>query len=78
MKINPDILKEVINSHADQKWLKEMEAIDKETRNRLYDMNVFFNNFEGNINKVAELIEKVPDDSVVRPNRTWLNMFGIK
>lgn len=77
-KINKDILKEIEQERIDEKWLKEMEAIDKETRNRLYDMNVFFDNFEGNINKVAELIEKVPDDSVVRPNRTWLNMFGIK
>ena len=77
MKINPDILKEVQMDKIDQKWLNEMERIDNETSDRLYDMNKFFDNFEGNINKVAKLIENIPDDSVVRPNKTWLEMFGL-
>jgi len=77
-KINKDILKEVQQEKIDQQWLKEMEKVDKETSDRLYDMNIFFDNFEGKINKVAELIEKVPDDSFVRPSKSWLNMFGIK
>lgn len=77
-KINQDILNEVQQERIDQQWLKEMEKLDKETSDRLYDLNSFFGNFETKINKVAELIEKVPDDSVVRPSKNWLNMFGIK
>lgn len=77
MKINPDILKEVQQEQIDRQWLKEMEKVDKETRDRLYDLDTFFDKFEGNINKVAELAEKVPVDSVVRPNKTWLEMFGL-
>ena len=77
VKLNPDILKEVQQDKIDQKWLNEMEKIDKETRDRLYDLDTFFDKFEGNINKVAELAEKVPVDSVVRPSKTWLEMFGL-
>ena len=75
--INKDILNEIQQEKIDQQWLKDMEKVDKETRNNLYDLNTFFGNFETKINKVAELIEKVPDDSVVRPSKSWLNMFGL-
>jgi hypothetical protein len=76
-KINQDILKEVQMDNIDQQWLKEMEKVDRETRNNLYDLDTFFNNFEGNINKVADVIDKVPDDSYVRPSKSWLKMFGL-
>ena len=76
-KINQDILKEVQKDKIDHKWMKEMEKIDRETSDRLQQMQTFFGNFDKNINKVAELVEKVPDDSVVRPSTNWLNMFGL-
>ena len=77
VKLNQDILKEVQMDKIDQQWLKEMEKVDRETRNNLYDLDTFFDKFEGNIIKVAELAEKVPVDSVVRPSKSWLNMFGL-
>ena len=75
--MNQDILKEVQMDKIDQQWLKEMEKVDKETRNNLYDLDTFFDKFKGNINKVADIIDKVPDDSVVRPSKSWLSMFGL-
>lgn len=75
--MNQDILKEVQMDKIDQQWLKEMEKVDRETRNNLYDLDTFFDKFEGKINKVADIIDKVPVDSVVRPSTSWLSMFGL-
>lgn len=70
MKINQDILNEV-------QTIKEIEALEKQNMERLKDLDTVFQKFDNNLNKVGKLIEKVPDDSVVRPNRNWLNMFGL-
>lgn len=69
-KINQDILNEV-------QTIKEIEALEKQNMERLKDLDTVFQKFDNNLNKVGKLIEKVPDDSVVRPNRNWLNMFGL-
>ena len=74
MKINQDILKEV---EATLLSSKEIAAIDKQNMERLKDLDTVFQKFDNNLNKISELIERVPEDSVVRPNRTWLNMFGL-
>lgn len=76
-KINQDILKEVELETLDKQWLKEMEALDKQNMERLKDLGTVFQKFDNNLNKIGKLIEKVPDDSVVRPSRNWLNMFGL-
>jgi hypothetical protein len=76
-KINQDILNEVELETLDKQWLKEMEALDKQNLERLKDLDTVFQKFDNNLNKVGKLIEKVPDDSVVRPSKSWLNMFGL-
>ena len=74
MKINQDILKEV---EAALLSSKEIAAIDKLNSERLKDLDTVFQKFDNNLNKISELIEKVPEDSVVRPSKNWLNMFGL-
>lgn len=76
-KINQDILKEVELETLDKQWLKEMEALDKQNMERLKDLGTVFQKFDNNLNKIGKLIEKVPDDSVVRPSKSWLSMFGL-
>lgn len=66
LRSNMRVDKEIFNEIIRESNVKKLEKMDK-----------LFDAFETNINKVAELIEKVPDDSVVRPSKTWLNMFGL-
>lgn len=63
------------NLHVDREIFNEI--IRESNVNKLEKMDKLFDAFESNINKVAKLIENIPDDSVVRPNKTWLSMFGL-
>lgn len=37
-----------------------------------------FDNFDSRMNEVSRLIEKLPDNAIVRPKSSWLNIFGIE
>lgn len=54
---------------------KEM-VDDMLQKQRLNDLNNFFNNFDSKINKVGELIDKVPENSNYNPPKSWLEKFG--
>lgn len=45
-------------------------------KQRLNDLNNFFNNLDAKINKVGELIDKVPVISDYNPPKSWLEKFG--
>ena len=45
-------------------------------KQRLNDLNNFFNDFDSKINKVGELIDKVPANSDYNPPKSWLEKFG--
>lgn len=55
-----------------------MDEIDMDLNpKRLERMETFFSDLEGKINKVAELIDKVPVDSKVKPSKSFLDLFGL-
>lgn len=64
------------NLHVDREIFNEI--IKESNVKKLEKMEELFEAFETNINRVADIIEKVPDDSCVRPSKSWLKMFGIK
>jgi len=63
MRISKELMKEI---QSDANQLKNIHAAEK-----------MFNDFDSKINQVGKLIEKLPDNAVVRPKQSWLSIFGI-
>jgi ABC-type Fe3+-hydroxamate transport system substrate-binding protein len=63
-QISPELMEEI---QRDANHARNMANAEK-----------FFNNFDQKINKVGELLDKVPNNATVKPSRSWLNIFGIE
>lgn len=64
MRISKELMKEI---QADANHLKNIQAAEK-----------MFNNLDSKLIEVGKLIERLPDNAVVRPKQSWLRIFGIE
>ena len=59
------------------------ELMDEIQKNANHLRNVknaekFFDKLDSKLNTVGRIIEKLPANDVVKPSRSWLNIFGIE
>ena len=64
MRISKELMKEI---QSDANQLKNIQAAEK-----------MFNDFDSKLNEVGKLIERLPDNAIVRPKQSWLSIFGIE
>ncbi len=62
----------ISNIKVDREILKDLGKFDDKVKGL-----EIFDDFDRKLDKVKDLIEKVPDNSIVRPNPEWLKIFNL-
>lgn len=63
IKISQQLLGEIANTKPVNPNLSELEN--------------HFNKIDSKLDKIAQLVDKIPDNSIVRPDKSWLSAFGL-